>query len=182
MDKDNRLKILINTLSFNSNILIFEGPLKIDGIKNIKVSDNKKDELKKYIKNVFQYTKTLVTKDSYKYNDTLDYDTYISMIKNPSKYTLTDLLEAYVILSDEYNNTSWTNFCCNNVTGNFNIFCNNSTRCDHCVYCNDCNDCNDCNYCNNCNDCIKCTRSNDCNTCNECTCINNKNNRYKINN
>lgn len=195
MDKDNRLKILISTLSANSNKLIFEGPLNIDGIKNIKVSDVMKDELKKYIFNVFHEIneRRVFTADKYKYSYIIDYETYESIITRPYNYTLTDLLEVYVILSDEYNNTDWTNFCCNNSTGKFNIFCNNCNDCKNCINCDNCDNCKKCIYCYNCNncndckhshylsDCLRCDTCNNCNTCNKCTRINNKNNRYKIN-
>ena len=200
MNKDNILKFLLSTFGVNSNNSIFERPLKINSIKNITVSDNEKDELEKYIKNVFQYAKTLPTENNYKYSYIFDYKTYRFIINYPCNYTLTDLLKAYVILSDAYNNTSWTNFCCNNTTGDFNIYCNNCDDCKNCIKCNDCDNCNDCDHCNmcdNCNDCkfsnhlsdcLRCDNCNDCITCNYCddcnycTCINNKNKCYEINN
>lgn len=192
MNKDNRLKISLTTDSYG---LIFIGSLKIDGIvKHIKLSDNKKDELKKYICNVFHEIneRQVFTEDKYKYSDIIDYKTYKSRITQPYDYTLTELLEVYVILSNEYNNTDWTNFCCNNLTGDFNVFCNNCNDCKNCVncnncdncndcdYCNNCDNCNDCIFCNNCNDCIECTKNNDCKTCNDCRYVNYENNLYKI--
>ena len=191
MDKDNKLKISLS-ISDNYSFLFIEGSLKIDGtVKHIKLSDDKKDELEKYIFNVFN-EKRIFTEDNYKYSDIIDYKTYESIISQPYKYTLTELLEAYVILSNEYNNTNWTNFCCNNVTGKFNVFCNNCFDCKNCINCNNCNNCNDCDYCNNCDncnvcifcnncdDCIECTKNNDCKICNDCRCVNDENNLYKI--
>ena len=155
--------------------------VNFDNIKFILNSNYDKNLLNDYIINVFQYAKPLVTKDNYKYDDTFSYDTYKLIIENPRKFTLTELLKVYVILSDEYNNTNWTNFCCINVKGDLNIFCNNCVNCKKCVYCNNCDDCNDCKFSNHLSDCLQCDTCNNCDTCNECTCINNKNNRYKIN-
>lgn len=184
--EDNKLKISLHILSDNASrsrsTFEISGSLNIDGIKHIKLTENYKDELEKYIKNVFQYAKPLSNKNNYKYSDIIDYETYGFITSYSINYTLTEIIKAYVILSDEYNNTDWTNFCCNNVTGDFNIFCNNSTHCNHCINCNNCDNCIDCDYCNDCNDCVKCTKSNNCNTCNECTYVNSESNRYKINN
>ena len=181
MDKDNRLKISLTIVDADHSPFTIIGSLKIDGnVKHIRLCNNTKVELEKYIKKVFQYAKPLSTKDKYKYSDILDYDTYNLRLTMPDNSTLLELLEAYAILSEEYNNTDWTNFCCNNVNSSYNIFCNNCNLCMNCVYCNKCYDCNDCKNCYNCNDCIKCTNCNDCDICNECIYVNSRNNCYKI--
>lgn len=185
MNKDKKLLSLIKTFTINTNILTFEGPLCIDNIKKVTIPNSKKDELKKYILNVFHNAKPFVSKDNYKCNDILDYDTYHLRLTKPDNSTLLELLEAYVLLSYEYNNYDWVNFCCNNIKGTFNIFCNNCTNCDNCdncVYCNHCNDCINCKFSNYLDDCRDCDKCIDCEICSTCLGIYSKNNRYKINN